>query len=179
MSSNILSPLFKEDEIQSKVSELAKKLDQDKNFDSPPVFICVLKGASFFFSDLIRLYPNDCKIDFIGCSSYGSGKTSSGEVKLTTDISLPVKGEHVVLVEDIVDTGHTLKFLVDFLKSRQVKSLTTVSLLEKPEALVTDVQVDYSCFTIENEFVVGYGLDFNNLYRNLKDISVLTDTSIN
>lgn len=128
---------------------------------------------------MIREYPHDCKVDFIGCSSYGSGTTSSGEVKTTYDLSLPLKGENIVIVEDIVDTGLTLDFLVKSLKNRNPKSIKTVSLLEKPGALKADVKVDYSCFELGDDFVVGYGLDFNNQYRNHPDICTLTNTKIN
>lgn len=179
MQGDLLTPYLKEEEIQKEVANLAKKLGEDLNFKKPPVFICVLKGASFFFSDLVRSYPHDCEIDFINCSSYGASTQSSGEVKLDYDLSLSIKDKDVVVIEDIVDTGYTLEFLTNLLKARKPKSLTTVSLLEKPEALKADVKVDYSCFQIKNEFVVGYGLDFNNQHRHRRDISVLTNTQIN
>jgi len=179
MQGDLLTPYLKENEIQKAVSDLAKKLGDELNFETHPVFICVLKGASFFFSDLIRKYPHDCEIDFINCSSYGASTESSGEVKLDYDLSLSIKGKDIVIVEDIVDTGYTLEFLTTLLNARKPKSITTVSLLEKPEALKADVKVDYSCFKIKNEFVVGYGLDFNNQHRHRRDISVLTNTQIN
>ena len=179
MQGDLLTPYLKEEEIQKEVIALAKKLGEDLNFDEPPLFICVLKGASFFFSDLVRNYPHDCEIDFINCSSYGSSTQSSGEVKLDYDLSLSVKDKNIVIIEDIVDTGYTLEFLTNLLKVRKPKSITTVSLLEKPEALKADVKVDYSCFKIKNEFVVGYGLDFNNQHRHRRDISILTNTQIN
>ncbi len=174
-----LTTLIEESKIKTAVSDLAAKLGKDLDFDKPPVFICVLKGASFFFADLIREYPHDCKVDFIGCSSYGASTTSSGEVKITYDLSLSIKDENIVIVEDIVDTGYTLEFLHKFLGARSPKSITTVTLLSKPEALKADVKVDHSCFEIGNEFVVGYGLDFNNFYRNHPDVSILTNTNLN
>ena len=179
MQGDLLTPYLKEEEIQKEVSNLAKKLGEELSFDNPPVFICVLKGASFFFADLVRMYPHDCEIDFINCSSYGESTESSGEVKLDYDLSLSIKDKDVVVIEDIVDTGYTLEFLTSLLKARKPKSLTTVSLLEKPDALKADVKVDYSCFQIKNEFVVGYGLDFNNQHRHKRDISILTNTQIN
>ncbi len=179
MQGDLLTPYLKEEEIQGEVLKLSQKLGSELKFDKPPIFICVLKGASFFFSDLVRYYPHDCKIDFINCSSYGSSKESSGEVKLDYDLSMSIKGEDIIIVEDIVDTGHTLEFVTQLLKVRKPKSLTTVSLLEKPEALKADVKVDYSCFKIKNEFVVGYGLDFNDQHRQKRDISILTNTQIN
>lgn len=179
MMGDKLTTLIEESKIKSAVSELGAKLGKDLAFDKPPIFICVLKGASFFFADLIREYPHDCKVDFIGCSSYGSSTASSGEVKITYDLSLTIKDENIVIVEDIVDTGYTLEFLHKFLGARNPKSITTVTLLDKPEALKADVKVDHSCFEIGNEFVVGYGLDFNNFYRNHPDISILTNTNLN
>jgi hypoxanthine phosphoribosyltransferase len=179
MMGDQLTTLIAEDKIKEAVAQLGEKLGKELRFDKPPIFICVLKGASFFFADLIREYPHDCKVDFIGCSSYGSSTTSSGEVKITYDLSLSIKDENIVLVEDIVDTGYTLEFLQKFLGARKPESITTVTLLNKPGALKTDVKVDHSCFEIGNEFVVGYGLDFNDCYRNHNDIAVLTNTGLN
>ncbi len=179
MMGDKLTTLIEESKIKTAVANLGAKLGESLNFDKPPIFICVLNGASFFFADLIREYPHDCKVDFIGCSSYGESKTSSGEVKITYDLSLLIKNENIILVEDIVDTGYTLKFLHKFLNAREPKSITTVTLLNKPEALKTKAQVDHSCFEIGNEFVVGYGLDFNNCYRNHPNIAVLTNTNLN
>ena len=179
MQGDLLTPYLKEEEIQKKVANLGKKLGEELSFERPPIFICVLNGASFFFADLIRQYPYDCEIDFISCSSYGSSMKSSGEVKLNYDLSLSVKDRDIILIEDIIDTGFTLEFLTTLLKIRKPKSLTTVSLLEKPDALKADVKVDYSCFQIKKEFVVGYGLDFNNQYRHKRDISILTNTQMN
>lgn len=179
MQGDLLSPYLKEEEIQDKVKALAKTLGEDLKFEKPPVFICVLKGAAFFFADLIRHYPHDCEIDFINCSSYGESTKSSGEVKLTYDLSLSIKDKDVVIVEDIIDTGYTMEFLTNHLKPRKPKSVHLVTLLEKPEALKADIKVDYSCFKIKNDFVVGYGLDFNDQYRHHKDISTLTNTKIN
>lgn len=174
-----LTTLIEESKIKTAVAELGTKLGTELDFEKPPIFICVLKGASFFFADLIREYPNDCKVDFIGCSSYGDSTSSSGEVKITYDLSLSIKDENIVIIEDIVDTGYTLEFLHKFLGARGPKSITTVTLLNKPKALKADVKVDHSCFEIGNEFVVGYGLDFNNFYRNHRSIAVLTNTNLN
>ena len=179
MQGNLLTPYLKEEEIQKEVTNLAKKLGDDLIFKKPPIFICILKGASFFFSDLVRQYPHDCEIDFMNCSSYGTSTRSSGEVKLDYDLSLSIKEKDVVVIEDIIDTGFTLEFLTSLLKVRKPKSITTISLLENPGALRADVRVDYSCFKIKNEFVVGYGLDFNNQHRHKRDISILTNTQIN
>ncbi len=174
-----LTTLINDSKIKASVAALGAKLGKNLNFDKPPIFICILKGASFFFADLIREYPHDCKVDFIGCSSYNDSITSSGEVKITYDLSLSIKDENIIIVEDIVDTGYTLKFLHNFLNMRNPKSITTVTLLNKPKALQTKIQVDHSCFEIGNEFVVGYGLDFNNCYRNHPHIAVLTNTNLN
>jgi len=179
MKGYLLSPYINEDDIQKEVKKLAEKLGKDLNFDKPPVFICVLKGAAFFFADLIRHYPLDCEIDFINCSSYGESSKSSGEVKLNYDLSLSIKDKDVVIVEDIIDTGYTMEFITNLLKPRKPKSINLVTLLEKPEALKADIKVDFSCFKIKNEFVVGYGLDFNDQYRHHKNISILTNTKLN
>lgn len=179
MKGDLLSTLIDKTKIQTRVAELAKELGSKfESSKEPPIFICVLKGASFFFADLIREFPFDCKCDFLGCSSY-KGMNSSEEVKLTYDLSLSIKNQDVILIEDIVDTGHTLNFLSKYLKAKNPKSVTTVSLLHKPAAKQTEYELDYVGFEIGNEFVVGYGLDFNNFYRHLSDISVLTNTGLN
>jgi hypoxanthine phosphoribosyltransferase len=165
-----LSTYITEDDIQKKVKEmgfnLAKKL-RGKNV----VAICVLKGSFVFFSDLIRNLDMDVQCEFFGVSSYHGNTSSSGEVKVTLDLAAPIEGKDVILVEDIVDTGITMNYLKNALLSRKPKSLTTVALLEKPEALKVPCEVDYIGFKIPNDFVVGYGLDYQGLYRNLPYIA--------
>ena len=134
------------------------------------VVVCVLKGSFMFYSDLIRAMDVDVQCEFFGVSSY-NGATSSGEVKVTLDLAHPVEGKDVILVEDIIDTGLTMNYLKMVINSRRPKSLTTVTLLEKPDALKVACEVDYVGFKIPNDFVVGYGLDYQGCYRNLPYIA--------
>lgn len=134
----------------------------------------VLKGAVIFLADLIRLIPLETSMDFIAVSSYGKGTHSSGEVKLVKDLDRSVEGMNVILVEDILDTGLTLNYLIRILEQRKPKTLRVAALLDKPARRIQEVRADYVGFSIPNEFVVGYGLDYGERYRNLKDICVLS-----
>ena len=138
-------------------------------------FIAVLKGAVMFLSDLVRSMDGRITMDFIALSSYGSGTTSSGEVRLIKDLDYGLEGRNVIIVEDIVDTGLTLHYLQEILRARNPKSLRTACLLSKPSRRKIEVKVDHIGFTIEDKFVVGYGLDFSEQYRNLPYIGVLTE----
>lgn len=160
-----IKPYITEEKIQKKVAELGAAIT--KKFKGQPlVAVCVLKGSFVFYSDLIREINADITCEFFGVSSY-HGSTSSGEVKVTLDLAHPVEGKHILLVEDIVDTGITINYLKNSILSRKPASLTTVALLEKPEALKVPCKLDYVGFKITNEFVVGYGLDYQGYYRNL------------
>jgi len=160
-----IKPYITEERLQKKVAEIGA--DLTKKFKGQQVVaVCVLKGSFIFYSDLIREINTDIKCEFFGVSSY-HGTTSSGEVKVTLDLASPVEGKHVLLVEDIVDTGITMNYLKNSLLSRKPASLTTVALLEKPEALKVPCKLDYVGFQVANEFVVGYGLDYQGYYRNL------------
>ena len=165
-----LSTYIKEEDIQKKVKELGQALNKKFN-GKDLVAVCVLKGSFVFFSDLIRNIETDVQCEFFGVSSYHGGLTSSGEVKVTLDLANPIEGKDVILVEDIVDTGLTMNYLKSALLSRKPKSLVTVTLLEKPDALKVPCEVDYVGFKIPNDFVVGYGLDYQGLYRNLPYIA--------
>ena len=136
-------------------------------------FVCVLKGAFLFLADLVRSLDDRVTIDFIAVSSYGAGKQSSGEVRLVKDVDTSLENRHVIIVEDIVDTGLTLHYLQDILRLRGPRSLRTACLLSKPSRRKVDARVDFIGFTIEDHFVVGYGLDFSEKYRNLPYIGVL------
>ncbi|HRO66239.1 MAG TPA: hypoxanthine phosphoribosyltransferase [Pseudobdellovibrionaceae bacterium] len=160
-----IKPYITQEQLQKKVSEIGATLSK-KFKDKEVVAICVLKGSFMFYSDLIRSIDADITCEFFGVSSY-HGTSSSGEVKVTLDLAQPVEGKHVVLVEDIVDTGLTMNYLIQSLQSRKPASLTTVALLEKPEALKVPCKLDHVGFQISNEFVVGYGLDYQGFYRNL------------
>jgi hypoxanthine phosphoribosyltransferase len=160
-----IKPYLTEEQLQKKVAEIGAELT--KKFKGKKVVaICVLKGSFMFYSDLIRSLDMDITCEFFGVSSY-TGATSSGEVKVTLDLSAPIEEQHVILVEDIVDTGLTMNYLKTTLMARNPASLTTVALLEKPEALKVPCKLDYVGFKITNEFVVGYGLDYQGYYRNL------------
>jgi len=165
-----LSSYIKEEEIQAKVKELGQTIT--KKFKGKDVVaICVLKGSFVFYSDLIRAVDTDLTCEFFGVSSYHGGTSSSGEVKVTLDLANPVEGKHVILVEDIVDTGLTMNYLKTAILSRKPKSLTTIALLEKPDALKVPCEIDMVGFKIPNDFVVGYGLDYQGFYRNLPYIA--------
>lgn len=165
-----LSTYISEQDIQKKVKELGDALAK-KFKGKDTVAVCVLKGSFMFYSDLIRAMDTDVLCEFFGVSSYHGGTQSSGEVKVTLDLSSPVEGKNVILVEDIVDTGLTMNYLKNAIMSRKPKSLTTVALLEKPEALKVPCEIDMVGFKIPNDFVVGYGLDYQGYYRNLPYIA--------
>ena len=163
--------LLSEAQIQKRVSEMA--LEIRKDYPDDLHVIAVLKGAFIFLSDLARHMPGHVSLDFMAVSSYAKGTTSSGEVKMVKDLDSALDGRNVVIVEDIVDTGLTLTYLQKILGERHPKSLRTACLLSKPSRRKVDVLVDYVGFTIEDRFVVGYGLDFDEQYRNLPHIAVL------
>jgi hypoxanthine phosphoribosyltransferase len=165
-----LKTYISEEKIQAKVQEIGKLLT-DKLKGKKVTAVCVLKGSFVFYSDLIRSINTDLSCEFFGVSSYHGGTSSSGEVKVTLDLSTPIEGHHVILVEDIVDTGLTMNYLRKSIEARNPASLTTVTLLEKPEALKVPCKLDYVGFKIENEFVVGYGLDYDGYFRNLPYIA--------
>jgi len=164
--------LIGEDELQARITALAHEIRQD--FPAGQIhFICVLKGAFLFLGDLIRALDGHVTIDFMACSSYAGGTTSSGEVRLSKDLDAGIEGRDAIVVEDIVDTGLTLHYLQEILLARSPRSLRTACLLSKPSRRKIDVTVDYVGFTIEDKFVVGYGLDYAEQYRNLPYIGVL------
>ncbi len=160
------------EQIQRRVAELGAEIDADYP-EGPVYLIAILKGACIFLADLARAMKTPARIDFIGISSYGRGKTSSGEVKVMKDLDTSIEGHHVLIVEDIVDSGVTLNYLVNLLTQRKPKSIKVAALLDKPDRRLRPVEVAYTGFQIPDEFVVGYGLDYAEDYRNLKDICVL------
>ncbi len=165
-----LQVYISEEKIKEAVERIGKELTT-KFKGKKVVAVCVLKGSFLFFSDLIRQIDTDITCEFFGVSSYHGGTSSSGEVKVTLDLAGPVENQHVILVEDIVDTGLTMNYLKKAIESRNPASLTTVTLLEKPDALKVPCKLDYVGFKITNEFVVGYGLDYEGYYRNLPYIA--------
>ena len=167
---NVLIP---SEDIQRRVREIASEIHRDH--PNGVHLIAVLKGAFIFLSDLARAMPGECSIDFMAVSSYGKGSVSSGQVQLLKDLGTGIEGRDVVIVEDIVDTGLTLTYLQDILHARSPRSLRTACLLSKPSRRLVEVKVDYVGFSIEDKFVVGYGLDYAEQHRNLPYIAVLND----
>lgn len=164
--------LIPEVKIQNRLRELAQQINADYA-GREVTALCILKGSFIFYSDLIRLLDFPVHCEFMGLSSYGHGTSSTGEVKVTLDISEPLAGKHVLVIEDIVDTGYTLQYLTQVLKTRGPASVRTCALLVKPECLKVPVEVDYSGFHIENHFVVGYGLDHGERMRGLPYIGYI------
>jgi hypoxanthine phosphoribosyltransferase len=163
--------LLSHDQILARVAEMGKQISAEYAGREPHL-VCVLKGACTFMTDLCRTIEVPLTLDYIAVSSYGAATKSSGEVKLVKDLDQGLDGRDLVVVEDIVDTGLTLNYLINLLKARGPRSLKVAALLSKPARRLVSVHVDYVGFTIEDEFVVGYGLDYNERYRNLKDIVV-------
>jgi hypoxanthine phosphoribosyltransferase len=160
------------EQIQKRVQEMGDQITA-KYPDGPIYLIAILKGAFIFLADLSRAIRTPSRIEFMGISSYGRGKTSSGQVRVTKDLDVSIEGHHVLIVEDIVDSGVTLTYLLNVLEQRRPKSLAIATLLDKPERRLRPVEASYVGFKIPDEFVVGYGLDFAEDYRNLKDICIL------
>ena len=166
--------LIPRQEIQSKVKDLARRISSDYA-GKEPILIGILNGVVFFFAELVMSLSIPSKIDFIRVSSYGSSKASSGTIHLVKDLELPVKGQDLIVVEDIVDTGLTLNYLVRNLKSREPASLKICALIDKTERREQEVAIDYCGFKVQEGFIVGYGLDYAEQYRYLPDIWVLTE----
>ena len=169
-----MKELIKETDIADRISELGEQISADYR-DKDLVLVGVLKGAFVFLSDLLRHIDIPVAIDFLSISSY-NGKESSGVVRLTHDLSLNIEGRDVIIVEDVVDTGKTLQYIINNLETRKPRSLAVCTLLNKQEHRVVNVSLDYVGFMIPGVFVVGYGLDYRNQYRNLKYVGVLNGT---
>ena len=171
MQKDIERVLISEEEIQQKVSEMGKKISDDFR-DKDPLFVGVLKGCFIFMADLMRYVDIRCSMDFMAVSSY-SGTSSTGAVKINKDLSEDIEGRHIIIVEDILDSGVTLSYLKQYLMVRKPASISIATLMDKPARRKADIYADYSCFEIPDAFVVGYGLDYNERYRNLPYIGVL------
>lgn len=164
--------LIPEEQVQARVKELAREIE-DVYHGTELTMVCVLKGSFVFFSDLIRHIDMPVSCEFLGVSSYGNKMSSSGEVKITLDLATPVKGKHLLIVEDIVDSGNTLQFLLQTLQARNPASLRVCSLLHKPHAQKDPLDVDFFGFQVGDEFVVGYGIDYAERYRGLSYIGAV------
>lgn len=172
----ITGKMFTEEQIREKVAELGKQIENDYKGEEVLV-VGILKGANVFTCDLIRQIDLDVKIDFMSVSSYGSGTESSGTVRILKDLDTDIKGRNVLIVEDIIDSGRTLSNLVKELQIREPKSLKLCTLLDKPSRRVVDVDVEYVGFEIEDKFIVGYGIDYAEKYRNLPYIGIVEDVA--
>ena len=173
MESGPLRVLITADQIRDRINELGSQITADYPDERPIYLLCILKGAAIFCADLARAIDRSVRMDFIGISSYGKNKTSSGEVRLTRDLDTSIEGADVLIVEDIVDSGVTLTYLTHILAQRNPRSIRIATLLDKPERRLRPVNVTYIGFTVPDEFVVGYGLDYAEEYRNLREICVL------
>lgn len=167
-------PLLSEEQIQNRIKELALQISEDYK-STVPVFIGVLNGSFLFMSDLIRYLNINCEIDFFKLSSYGDAKISSGDVKLLKELNCEVNHRDIIIVEDIVDTGLSIKYIAELFAEKSPNSMKVVSLLVKPGSLKYNVKIDYIGFKIPDKFVIGYGLDFAQKYRNLRGIYVLKE----
>lgn len=173
-----LEILFTHDQIQDRVRQMGAEIARDYG-DASLIMVGVLKGAAIFLADLARAVPLDCTFDFVAVSSYGKGSSTSGAAKLIKDLDLPIEGKHVILVEDILDTGITLGYLRRMFERHHPASLKIAAFLDKPARRIHPIQADYVGFTIPNHFVVGYGLDYDERFRNLPDISILPPEMLN
>ena len=172
-----LRVLISAEKIKARIRELGEQISKDYPTGNLHM-ICILKGAVFFMTDLARAMKRDVFVDFMGISTYGKGKTTSGEVKVTKDLDILLEGADVLIVEDIVDSGVTLNYLMHVLDQRKPRSIRIAALMDKPERRLRPVHVAYVGFEIPDQFVVGYGLDFDERYRNLDDICVLDDPAV-
>lgn len=167
-----LRVLLAEEKIQARVREMGAQIERDYPTGDLHL-VCILKGACFFLADLARAIRRDTFVDFMAISSYGKGKSTSGEVKVTKDLDFSLEGADLLIVEDIVDSGVTLSYLIHLLEQRKPRSIRIAALLDKPDRRQRSVEVAYVGFRIPDEFVVGYGLDYAERYRNLRDICIL------
>ncbi|MBT2732554.1 MULTISPECIES: hypoxanthine phosphoribosyltransferase [Carnobacterium] len=172
MKNDMERVLFSQEQLAEKTKELGKQLTKDYQ-DKNPLVVGILKGAMPFLSDLVKEMDIYLEMDYMDVSSYGNGTVSSGEVKIVKDLNTNVEGRDLLLVEDIIDSGRTLSYLADMFKYRKARSVKIVTLLDKPEGRVVDITADYVGFLVPNEFVVGYGLDYAERYRNLPYIGIL------
>lgn len=172
MLNDIQEILYSEEQIQEKIAELGAKVSSDYEGRNPLV-LCILKGAFIFMADFVKKVTIPLEIDFMAVSSYGKGSTSSGVVKIVKDLDISVEGRDVIIVEDIIDSGLTLSHIIDILERRNALSVSVVALFDKPARRTVDLDADYKGFVIPDAFVVGYGLDYAEQYRNLPFVGIL------
>lgn len=177
MVDDISEVFFSEEQLQKVVSKIGRKISEDYK-DKNLLLVCVLKGSVMFMSDLMKYITIPCEIDFLAAESYGDSMNSSGRVKITKDLSTDARGKDILLVEDILDSGRTLNKLMQFLLVKDAASVEIATLLDKPSRRVADVKAKYIGSEVQDQFVVGYGLDFNQKYRNLPFIGVLKPEAV-
>ena len=172
MNNDIKEVLISQEQIKDAVEKIAHQIEKDYE-GKEVLFVGLLKGSVAFMADLLKAYTKTCTIDFMAVSSYGSGTESSGRVNIIKDLSQPTDGKDIVIVEDIIDSGNTLSFIKAYFSAKNANSVKICTLLNKPSRRVVDIDVDYIGYDIPDEFVVGYGLDYNEHYRNLPYIGIL------
>ncbi|MCF0129818.1 MAG: hypoxanthine phosphoribosyltransferase [Pseudobutyrivibrio sp.] len=170
--SETIRVLLPEEELANRIAELGAQISKDYEGETV-LLVCILKGASFFACELAKRITVPVMIDFMATSSYGSGTVSTGEIKIKKDLDMGVDGQNVIIVEDIIDSGNTLNYLGNIFRERNAKSVRMCTMLDKPDRREVDVHVDYTGFTIPDQFVVGYGLDYDQKYRNLPYIGIV------
>ena len=177
MHNDIQEVLYTEQQIQEKVAELGRQISEDYR-GKQVLALCILKGAFIFIADLMKRLDLDVTIDFMAVSSYGSATKSSGVVKIVKDLDVPVEGRDILIVEDIIDSGLTLSYLIDVLERRNAHSVKVVSMFDKPHRRAVDLEPDYRGFVVPDAFIVGYGLDYAEKYRNLPYVGILKPEAI-
>ena len=174
MNDDIEKVVYSEETLQAKIAELGRQITEDYKDVKEEIFcVGILKGAVMFYTDLVRQIDLPVHFDFMIASSYGNGTSTSGTVKILKDLDYDVEGKHLIIIEDIIDSGTTMNYLMKYFKERKPKSVKLCSLLSKPSRRVVDVNIDYCGFEVPDEFLVGYGLDYAEVYRNLPYIGVL------
>ncbi|MBR3787836.1 MAG: hypoxanthine phosphoribosyltransferase [Firmicutes bacterium] len=174
MSDTIGTVMITQQQINERAAEIGKQIKEDLNGE-PVVLVGILRGAVLWMADIMKNTDLEMTIDFMAVSSYGSAKKTSGVVKINKDLDTDIEGKNVIIVEDIVDSGYTLNYLKGYFKSREAKTVKICTLLDKPEGRKVDIDVDYIGFTVDDRFIIGYGLDYDQKYRNLPYISFLED----
>ena len=174
VGTEVFVPFLSEEKIQKRIAELGKQISEEYK-DKLPIIIGILNGSFIFMADLVKSVSINCEMDFFKLSSYGEAKISSGRVKMLKELNADIKDRHIIIVEDIVDSGLSIKYIEELIGESQPASMKVVTLLMKPASLKYDVKIDYIGFEIPNKFVLGYGLDYAQKYRNLRSIYVLKD----
>ncbi len=174
VGTEVFVPFLSEDKIQKRIAELGKQISEEYK-DKLPIIIGILNGSFIFMADLVKSVSINCEMDFFKLSSYGEAKISSGRVKMLKELNADIKDRHIIIVEDIVDSGLSIKYIEELIGESEPASMKVVTLLMKPASLKYDVKIDYIGFEIPNKFVLGYGLDYAQKYRNLRSIYVLKD----